>query len=48
MDKSNLAFALITVILGLYIAAALALSRFRGSERHHPAQTSRRRGRPWT
>jgi hypothetical protein len=27
MDKSNIAFALITAILGVYIAVALVLSR---------------------
>ena len=31
MDKSNMAFALLSVILGLYIAVALLLSRVRGS-----------------
>ena len=31
MDKSNVAFALLSVILGLYIAVALLLSRVRGS-----------------
>jgi len=31
MDKSNVAFALITVILGLYICVALLLSRARRS-----------------
>jgi hypothetical protein len=32
MDKSNIAFALITVILGLYISVALLLSRVRRSQ----------------
>jgi hypothetical protein len=32
MDKSNIAFALITVILGIYIAVALLLSRVRRSQ----------------
>ena len=31
MDKPNIAFVLLTVILGLYIAVALLLSRVRGS-----------------
>ena len=31
MDKSNIAFVLLSVILGLYIAVALLLSRVRGS-----------------
>jgi hypothetical protein len=31
MDKSNIAFALISVILGIYIAVALLLSRVRRS-----------------
>jgi hypothetical protein len=31
MDKSNIAFALLCVILGLYISVALLLSRVRGS-----------------
>ena len=31
MDKSNIAFALLSVILGLYISVALLLSRVRGS-----------------
>jgi hypothetical protein len=39
MDKSNIAFALISVILGIYIAVALLLSRVRRSRRdktgHH-------------
>jgi hypothetical protein len=40
MDKSNIAFALISVILGIYIAVALLLSRVRRSHMdktgHHP------------
>ena len=32
MDKSNIAFALITVILGIYISVALLLSRVRRSQ----------------
>jgi len=39
MDKSNIAFALITAILGLYITVALVLSRLRA--RH-------KRNAPWT
>jgi hypothetical protein len=31
MDKPNIAFALLSVILGLYIAVALLLSRVRSS-----------------
>jgi len=31
MDKPNIAFVLLSVILGLYIAVALLLSRVRGS-----------------
>jgi hypothetical protein len=31
MDKSNIAFALLSVILGLYISVALLLSRVRGA-----------------
>jgi len=38
MEKSNIAFALITVILGIYIAVALLLSRVRdNSARNRPA-----------
>jgi hypothetical protein len=32
MEKSNIAFALITVILGIYISVALLLSRVRRSQ----------------
>jgi hypothetical protein len=32
MDKSNLAFALVTTILGVYIAVALVLSRIRNKQ----------------
>jgi hypothetical protein len=43
MEKTNIAFALITAILGIYIAAALLLSRVRG------ARTGKqKRNRPWT
>ena len=34
MDKSNIAFALITAILGIYICVALLLSRVRESQMH--------------
>jgi len=37
MDKSNVAFALLSVILGLYIAAALLLSRVRGARTNKTA-----------
>jgi hypothetical protein len=40
MDKSNIAFALITVILGIYISVALLLSRVRQS---HTNKSSRHR-----
>jgi hypothetical protein len=40
MDKSNIAFALISVILAIYIAVALLLSRVR---RSHESKTSRHR-----
>jgi hypothetical protein len=53
MEKSNIAFALITVILGIYIAVALLLSRVRRSQMHktgrHPeAGHKQKRNRPWT
>ncbi|MDB6107260.1 MAG: hypothetical protein JWO52_7259 [Gammaproteobacteria bacterium] len=35
MDKSNIAFALISVILGIYIAVALLLSRLTGAKRRY-------------
>jgi hypothetical protein len=38
MDKSNIAFALLSVILGLYITVALLLSRVRGSGKDKTAQ----------
>jgi hypothetical protein len=41
MDKSNIAFALITSILGVYIAVALVLSRVAGKRKHT-------RSGPWT
>jgi hypothetical protein len=37
MDKSNVAFALLTVILGLYISVALLLSRVRESRTNKTA-----------
>jgi hypothetical protein len=37
MDKSNVAFALLSVILGLYIAVALLLSRVRGTRTNKTA-----------
>jgi len=49
MDKSNIAFALITAILAVYIAVALVLSRMAGngsrSRNKHP-NTSARRSSP--
>jgi hypothetical protein len=43
MEKSNIAFALITVILGIYIATALLLSRVQGSGRRGAAERKPRR-----
>ena len=37
MDKSNVAFALLSVILGLYISVALLLSRVRESRTNKTA-----------
>jgi hypothetical protein len=53
MQKTNIAFALITVILGMYIAVALLLSRARESRlhkrgRHRQPQHKQKRNRPWT
>lgn len=53
MEKSNIAFALITVILGIYISVALLLSRVRQSQmdktaRHREAEHKQKRNRPWT
>ena len=45
MDKSNIAFALVTTILGLYIAVALVLSRVAG--RGGRPRKHKRNG-PWT
>jgi hypothetical protein len=42
MDKSNIAFALITAILGIYISVALLLSRVRESRTHKPQEAPRR------
>ena len=47
MDKSNIAFALITVILGIYISVALLLSRAQGRGRR-AGKNQRKRSRPWT
>jgi hypothetical protein len=57
MDKSNVAFALITAILGIYISVALVLSRVRASRGYKtrrlqqaddkPVDTHKRRG-TWT
>jgi hypothetical protein len=38
MDKSNIAFALLCVILSLYITVALLLSRVRGSDSNKTRQ----------
>jgi len=48
MDKSNVAFAVLTVILGVYIAAALLLSRLRGTRWPRARSSGHRRNRPWT
>ena len=45
MDKSNIAFALITAILGVYIAVALVLSRMAGRAARLRKQ---KRNGPWT
>jgi hypothetical protein len=42
MDKSNIAFALLSVILGLYISVALLLSRVRGSRGSETNKTRHR------
>jgi hypothetical protein len=50
MDKSNIAFALITTLLGIYIAAALVLSRVsesRARKRDRPSAKSQRTN-SWT
>jgi hypothetical protein len=46
MDKSNIAFALVTAILGLYIAVALVLSRVAG--RGGRLRRKHKRNGPWT
>ena len=46
MDKSNIAFALITGILAVYIAVALVLSRV--SSRGGRARSKHKRSSPWT
>jgi hypothetical protein len=46
MDKSNIAFALITAILGVYIAVALVLSRISG--RSGRLRSKHKRNGPWT
>jgi hypothetical protein len=46
MDKSNIAFALITAILGVYIAVALVLSRV--SRRSGRVRNKQKRSGPWT
>jgi len=51
MDKSNIAFALITEILAIYIAVALVLSRVsskRGSTSGGRARNKHKRSGPWT
>ncbi len=40
MDRSNIAFALITSIIGLYIAVALLMSRARQSRAGKPGRHS--------
>ena len=51
MDKSNIAFAVLTVILGVYISTALWLSRTkrqRGADQQQAISIARKRNRPWT
>ena len=53
MEKSNIAFGLITAILGIYISIALLLSRVRQSQmnktaRHGEAEHKQKRNRSWT
>jgi hypothetical protein len=54
MDKSNIAFALITVLLGIYISVALLLSRVRETRmtktgRCKRADPNHKKGSgPWT
>ena len=47
MDKSNIAFALITAVVGVYIAVALVLSRASGKE-GGGARNKQKRSGPWT
>jgi hypothetical protein len=50
MDKLNIAFALITAILGVYIAVALVLSRMSANRKASGgrARNKRKRTGPWT
>jgi hypothetical protein len=50
MDRSNIAFALITAILGMYIAVALVLSRVSAKReaRGGRARSKQKRNGPWT
>jgi hypothetical protein len=53
MDKSNIAFALVNAILGIYILVALVLSRVRESRMYKTGPQSRvndesKGSRPWT
>jgi hypothetical protein len=53
MDKSNIAFALVNGILGLYILVALVLSRVRHSgidktDRRRRADDEHKGSRTWT
>jgi len=50
MDKSNIAFALITAILAIYIAVALVLSRVSGKRDSTGgrARNKHKRNGPWT
>ena len=46
MDKSNIAFALVTGLLGVYIAVALLLSRRAGKSGR--LRNKHKRSGPWT
>ncbi len=48
VEKTNIAFALISVFLVLYIAAALFLSRVRDSRRARPVNDKNEVYRSWT
>jgi hypothetical protein len=54
MDKSNIAIALITVLLGIYISVALLLSRVRETRMTKTGRRKRadpdpkKRSGPWT